>query len=127
MKKTLKKDITKYDKKMQLRVDTTTMKAIGIALAVAVPIFLLLNFTTGMIPAIFVSFTIACGLILLQVGKVDGISLASYILKVLRFAFLPKERKKPYSQDTGEYRISIMTEQELKQKERKISNGKKGK
>ena len=127
MKKTLKKDITKYDKKMQLRVDMATMKAIGISLAVAVPIFLLLIFTVGMIPAIFVSFTIACGLMLLQVGKVDGISLASYILKVLRFAFLPKERKKPYAQDTGEYRISIMTEQELKQKERKISNGKKGK
>lgn len=127
MKKTLKKDITKYDKKMQLRVDMATMKAIGISLAVAVPTFLLLNFTAGMIPAIFVSFTIACGLMLLQVGKVDGISLASYILKVLRFAFLPKERKKPYAQDTGEYRISIMTEQELKQKERKISNGKKGK
>ena len=127
MKKTLKKDITKYDKKMQLRVDMATMKAIGISLAVAVPIFLLLIFTVGMIPAIFVSFTIACGLMLLQVGKVDGISLASYMLKVLRFAFLPKERKKPYAQDTGEYRISIMTEQELKQKERKISNGKKGK
>ena len=127
MKKTLKKDITKYDKKMQLRVDMATMKAIGISLAVAVPIFLLLNFTVGMIPAIFVSFTIACGLMLLQVGKVDGISLASYILKVLRFAFLPKERKKPYAQDSGEYRISIMTEQELKQKERKTSNGKKGK
>ena len=127
MKKTLKKDITKYDKKMQLRVDMATMKAIGISLAVAVPIFLLLNFTAGMIPAIFVSFTLACGLMLLQVGKVDGISLASYMLKVLRFAFLPKERKKPYAQDTGEYRISIMTEQELKQKERKISNGKKGK
>ena len=127
MKKTLKKDITKYDKKMQLRVDMATMKAIGISLAVAVPIFLLLIFTVGMIPAIFVSFTVACGLMLLQVGKVDGISLASYILKVLRFAFLPKERKKPYAQDTGEYRISIMTEQELKQKERKISNGKKGK
>ena len=127
MKKTLKKDITKYDKKMQLRVDMATMKAIGISLAVAVPIFLLLNFTVGMIPAIFVSFTIACGLMLLQVGKVDGISLASYMLKVLRFAFLPKERKKPYAQDSGEYRISIMTEQELKQKERKTSNGKKGK
>ena len=127
MKKTLKKDITKYDKKMQLRVDMATMKAIGISLAVAVPIFLLLIFTVGMIPAIFVSFTIACGLILLQVGKVDGISLASYMLKVLRFAFLPKERKKPYAQDSGEYRISIMTEQELKQKERKTSNGKKGK
>ena len=127
MKKTLKKDITKYDKKMQLRVDIATMKAIGISLAVAVPIFLLLIFTVGMIPAIFVSFTIACGLMLLQVGKVDGISLASYMLKVLRFAFLPKERKKPYAQDSGEYRISIMTEQELKQKERKTSNGKKGK
>lgn len=127
MKKTLKKDITKYDKKMQLRVDMATMKAIGISLAVAVPTFLLLNFTAGMIPAIFVSFTIACGLMLLQVGKVDGISLASYMLKVLRFAFLPKERKKPYAQDSGEYRISIMTEQELKQKERKTSNGKKGK
>ena len=127
MKKTLKKDITKYDKKMQLRVDMATMKAIGISLAVAVPIFLLLIFTVGMIPAIFVSFTIACGLMLLQVGKVDGISLASYMLKVLRFAFLPKEHKKPYAQDSGEYRISIMTEQELKQKERKTSNGKKGK
>lgn len=125
MKKTLKKDITKYDKKMQLRVDMATMKAVGISLAVATPIFLLLNFTAGMILAIFVSFTVACILMIFQVGKVDGISLAQYTIKVLRFAFLPKERKKPYAQDSGEYRISIITEQELKQKERKNTNGKK--
>ena len=127
MKKTLKKDITRYDKKMQLRVDGTTLKAAGISFAVAVPTFLLLNFTAGMIPAIFLSFTVLCVLMLLQIGKVDGISLAQYIGKILRFAFLPKERKKPYSQDSGEYRICILTEQELKQKERKTSNGKKGK
>ena len=125
MKKTLKKDITRYDKKMQLRVDGATLKATGISLAVAVPIFLLLNFTAGMIPAIFLSFTVLCVLMLLQVGKVDGISLAQYIGRILRFAFFPKERKKHYSQDSGEYRICVMTERELKQKERKMTNGKK--
>ena len=125
MKKTLKKDITRYDKKMQLRVDKATLKAAGISLAVAVPIFLLLNFTAGMIPAIFTSFITLCLLMVLQVGKIDGISLAQYIGKILRFAFFPKERKKHYSQDSGEYRIYVMTEQELKQKERKMTNGKK--
>ena len=127
MKKTLKKDITRYDKKMQLRFEAATFKALGISLAVATPIFLLFYFVAGTIPATFISFALACVLMLLQIGKVDGISLASYTLKVLRFAFLPKERKKPYSQDSGEYRICILTEQELKQKERKTSNGKKGK
>ena len=127
MKKTLKKDITRYDKKMQLRFEAATFKALGISLAVATPIFLLLYFVAGTIPATFISFALACVLMLLQIGKVDGISLASYTLKVLRFAFLPKERIKPYSQDSGEYRICILTEQELKQKERKTSNGKKGK
>ena len=125
MKKTLKKDITRYDKKMQLRVDGATLKAAGISLAVAVPIFLLLNFTAGMIPAIFLSFTVLCALMLLQIGKVDGTPLAQYIRKILRFAFFPKERKKHYSQDSGEYRIYVMTERELKQKERKMTNGKK--
>ena len=125
MKKTLKKDITRYDKKMQLRVDGATLKAAGISLAVAVPIFLLLNFTAGMIPAIFLSFTVLCALMLLQVGKVDGTPLAQYIGKILRLAFFSKERKKHYSQDSGEYRIYVMTERELKQKERKMTNGKK--
>ena len=129
MKKTLKKDITRYDKKMQLRVDGATLKAAGISFAVAVPIFLLLNFTAGMIPAIFLSFTVLCALMLLQVGKVDGISLAQYIGKLLRFAFFPKERKKHYSHDSGEYRISVMTDRELKQNERRIADNakKKGK
>lgn len=125
MKKTLKKDITRYDKKMQLRVDGATLKAAGISLAVAVPIFLLLNFTAGMIPAIFTAFTAFCALMLLQIGKVDGTPLAQYIRKILRLAFFPKERKKHYSQDSGEYRIYVLTERELKQKERKITNGKK--
>lgn len=115
MKKTLKKDITRYDKKMQLRFEAATFKALGISLAVAAPIFLLLYFVAGMIPATFIAFALACVLMLLQIGKVDGISLASYTLKVLRFAFIPKERKKPYSQDSGEYRVRIMTERELKQ------------
>ena len=110
---------------MQLRVNMATMKAVGISLAVAVPIFLLLNFTAGMIPAIFLSFTVLCALMLLQVGKVDGTPLAQYIGKILRLVFFPKERKKHYSQDSGEYRIYIMTERELKQKERKTTNGKK--
>lgn len=125
MKKTLKKDITRYDKKMQLQLNKATLKALGIALAVAVPIFLLLNFTAGMIPAIFLSFTVLCALMLLQIGKVDGTPLAQYIGKILRLAFFPKERKKHYAQDSGEYRISVMTERELKQKERKMTNGKK--
>lgn len=125
MKKTLKKDITRYDKKMQLQLNKATLKALGIALAVAVPIFLLLNFTAGTIPAIFVAFTVACLLAVLQIGKVDGISLAQYASKALRFAFSPKGRKKHYSQDSGEYRIYVMTERELKQKERKMTNGKK--
>ena len=129
MKKTLKKDITRYDKKMQLRVDGATLKAAGISFAVAVPIFILLNFTAGMIPAIFLSFTVLCVLMLLQVGKVDGISLSQYIGKILRFAFFPKERKKHYSHDSGEYRINVITDRELKQNERRIADNakKKGK
>ena len=125
MKKTLKKDITRYDKKMQLRFEAATFKALGISLIVAAPIFLLLKITVGMIPATFIAFALACILMLLQIGKVDGISLAQYIGKILLFAFLPKERKKPYSQDSGEYRIYVMSERELKQKERKMTNGKK--
>lgn len=126
MKKTLKKDITKYDKKMQLRVDKATLKAAGISLAVAVPIFLLLYFTVGMIPAMFISFTTLCILMVLQVGKVDGISLAQYIRKLLRFAFFPKERKKCYSHDSGEYRIYVMTEREQKERRNTQNEKKKG-
>ena len=126
MKKTLKKDITRYDKKMQLRVDKATLKAAGISLAVAVPIFLLLNFTAGMIPAIFTSFITLCLLMVLQVGKIDGISLAQYIRKLLRFAFFPKERQKCYSHDSGEYRIYVMTEREQKERRNTQNEKKKG-
>lgn len=125
MKKTLKKDITRYDKKMQLRVDGATFKAAGIALVAAIPLFLILNVTAGMIPAVFLSLTIGCLLLLLQIGKIDGISLAQYLGKLIKFAFFPKERKKHYSHDSGEYRIKVMTERELRQKERKNTNGKK--
>ena len=125
MKKALKKDITRYDEKMKLRVDLATLKAVGISVAVAAPIFLLLYFTAGMIPAVFVSFIAALALVILQIGKIDGISLAQYIVKMIRFVFFPKERKKHYSHDSGEYRIQVMTERELKQKERKILNEKK--
>ena len=125
MKKALKKDITRYDEKMKLRVDLATLKAVGISVAVAAPIFLLLYFTAGMIPAVFVSFIVALALVILQIGKIDGISLAQYIGKMIRFVFFPKERKKHYSHDSGEYRIQVMTERELKQKERKILNEKK--
>lgn len=125
MKKALKKDITRYDEKMKLRVDLATLKAVGISVAVAAPIFLLLYFTAGMIPAVFVSFIAALALVILQIGKIDGISLAQYIGKMIRFVFFPKERKKHYSHDSGEYRIQVMTERELKQKERKILNEKK--
>ena len=125
MKKALKKDITRYDEKMKLRVDLATLKAVGISVTVAAPIFLLLYFTAGMIPAVFVSFIAALALVILQIGKIDGISLAQYIGKMIRFVFFPKERKKHYSHDSGEYRIQVMTERELKQKERKILNEKK--
>ena len=125
MKKALKKYITRYDEKMKLRVDLATLKAVGISVAVAAPIFLLLYFTAGMIPAVFVSFIVALALVILQIGKIDGISLAQYIGKMIRFVFFPKERKKHYSHDVGEYRIQVMTERELKQKERKILNEKK--
>ena len=125
MKKALKKDITRYDEKMKLRVDLATLKAVGISVAVDAPIFLLLYFTAGMIPAVFVSFIAALALVILQIGKIDGISLAQYIGKMIRFVFFPKERKKHYSHDGGEYRIQVMTERELKQKERKILNEKK--
>lgn len=127
MKKTLKKDITRYDQKMQLRVDGTTLKAVGISLSIAVPMFLLLNFTAGMIPAIFLSFTVLCVFMLLQVGKVDGLALIQYIRKILRFAFCPKERKKYYSHSTGEYRMYVITERELKQKERRTTQNEKKK
>lgn len=119
MKKTLKKDITRYDKKMQVRVDKDTIKAAAISLAIAIPIFILLWILAGMIIAIFISFSLACISILLQVGKIDGTSLLKYINKVFHFVFFPKNRQKCYSQDSGEYRIKILTERELKQKERK--------
>ena len=127
MKKTLKKDITRYDKKMQLRVDSSTIKATGISLAIAAPIFILINLAAGMIPALFLSFTVLCILMLFQIGKIDGISLSQYIGKILRFAFCPKERKKHYSHESGEYRIYVMTERELKQKRKEKQKCKKGK
>lgn len=119
MKKTLKKDITKYDNKMRVRVDKDTIKAVGISLTITIPIFILLLFIAGMIIGIFISFSLTCVLILLQIGKVDGTPLLKYIIKILHFAFFPKSRKKCYSHDSGEYRIKILTERELKQKERK--------
>ena len=90
MKKTLKKDITRYDKKMQLQFNKATIKAVGISLTVAIPLFLLFNFIAGIVPGIFIAFTVGCLLTTLQVGKIDGIPLIQYALKALKFG-LPSD------------------------------------
>lgn len=119
MKKTLKKDITKYDKKMQLRFDKDTLKAGIISLILVVPLFLLINLTLGTIPAVFISFLIGCIAMLLQIGKVDGISLLKYIFKIFNFVLFAKNRKKCYAQDSGEYRIKISIDRETKERKNK--------
>ena len=128
MKKTLTKDITRYDEKMKLRFDAKTFKAVGVALLFATPIFFLLYFTAGAIPAVMVSVILLCFIVLLRVGTVQGITLSHYIGSIIKLAFIPRLRRKPYSREksTVYTRLYILTEEEQKQ-ERKRENAKKGK
>ena len=129
MKKTLTKDITRYDDKMKLRLDAKTFKAIGISLAIAAPIFALLYFTAGAIPAVMVSLLVFGALVMLQVGTVQGIPATKYVSMIIKLTFSPRLRAKPYSRETSSVynRITVFTETELKQKRKETENAKKQK
>ena len=128
MKKTLTKDITRYDDKMKLRFDAKTFKAVGIGFLFATPTFLLLYITAGAIPAVIISVFLLCALVLLQVGTIQGIAMSQYICSIIKFAFIPKLRRKPYSREKSSLysRLSVLTEDELKQ-ERRHENAEKRK
>ncbi len=128
MKKQLTKDITRYDDKMKLKFDAKTFKAVGIGLLFAVPTFLILYFTAGAIPAVMVSILVLCALVLLQVGTIQGMTMSRYLGSIIKFAFIPKLRKKPYSREKSDVysRLYVLTEDELKQ-ERRRENAEKRK
>ena len=120
MKKTLTKDITRYDDKMKLRFDAKTFKAMGISLLITAPVFVLLYLLASAIPAVMVSLLLLCGLMVLQIGTVQGMTMSDYIVALLKFAFVPALRKKPYSR-AGSHtysRITILTEAEEKHEKR---------
>ncbi len=128
MKKTLTKDITRYDEKMKIKFDVKTFKAVGIGLLFALPTFFLLYFTAGAIPAVMVSVLLLCSLIMLQVGTVQGMTLLKYLYFMSMYVFVPKLRRKPYSREKSTIytRLCVLTENELKQ-ERRGENAKKRK
>ncbi len=128
MKKQLTKDITRYDEKMKLKFDAKTFKAVGIGFLFAAPTFFLLYFTAGSIPAVILSVFVLCALVLLQVGTIQGMTMSRYLGSVIKFAFIPKLRKKPYSREKSDVysRLYVLTEDELKQ-ERRRENAEKRK
>ncbi len=121
VKKNLTTDIRRYDDKMKLKFDLKTTKAVGIAFVFAAAAFALLWFTAGEIPAVVVSAVILGGLILLQVGTIQGISPIKYLSMWLMLTFIPTYRNKPYCRDkSGEYnQIVVDTDAELRQERRK--------
>ncbi len=114
MKKTLTKDITRYDDKMQLKFDMKTFRAIGISIAISAPIAILLYIMAGSIPAIMVAVFILAALIIVQCGKIKGLTLSSYIISIAIFAFCPKLKKKAYSRDQSSTcdRLVVLTDAE---------------
>lgn len=128
MKKQLTKDITRYDEKMKLKFDAKTFKAVGIGVLFAAPVFFLLYLTAGAISAVMLSVLVLCALVLLQVGTVQGMTMSRYLGSIIKLAFIPKLRRKPYSREKSDVysRLYVLTEDELKQ-ERSRENAQKTK
>lgn len=127
MKKTLTKDITRYDDKMLLRLDGKTALAIGISILIAAPIGILLYFNVGAMPAIITSVAIIGISVILQLGTTSGMPLYKYISLTLLAVIDPRSRKKPYSRISGSTyeRITVLTVDEESEKKSNETRKKK--
>lgn len=114
MKKTLTKDITRYDDRMKLKFDLKTFRAIGIGLGLAIPTFLITNRLVGSIQALLTSLMVLCGVVLILVGTIQGMTVWGYLTSILKQAFNPRRYQKPYSHEDGGYRIVVLTDEELR-------------
>lgn len=117
MKKTLKKDITRYDNKMMFRFDKKTILATIKSACIGAAVAFLLYFVVGLLFAIFFGTLIGAIILVMQIAVVDGITLKDYLKRMIIIMFDPKARKKPYQMRNDDpYRICVLTSQEQKKK-----------
>lgn len=103
MKKTLTENITRYDDKMRFRMDWKTGRAVIISLVPAALVGWLLCKISIMI-GLPIALAVFSGLMLFQIGTVDGMTLSAYIRVILR----QLGRKRLYYLYTETNRLSII-------------------
>ena len=116
MKKRLTEDITRYDEKMRLRFDLTTLGKIAVSVGVCALSFAVTSLLgVGFIMSFTVSLTLGIILFALLVSMIDGRCTLVYVFSMLR-QFLSGEARKSYAHtdtiNSGGYRISLLKEDE---------------
>ena len=117
MKKTLTKNITRYDNKMVFRFDKKTILSTIKSACFGAVIAFLLYFVIGLIFAVFIGVLVGAILLVIQIAVTDGITLKDYLKRMIIIMIDPKSRKKPYQMRNDDlYRICVLTSQEQKKK-----------
>lgn len=114
MKKRLTENITKYDDKIRVRLDSKTFIAAIISLAIAVIVYLAVNIVSFIIAVTAATVTFAL-CFMLQISKVDQLPLYKYIATVLTMTFDERHSRKYYTHiatSNDDYRIEIKGEKE---------------
>lgn len=114
MKKRLTENITKYDDKIRVRLDSKTFIAAIISLAIAVIVYLAVNIVSFIVAITAATVTFAV-CFMLQISKVDQLPLYKYIATVLTMTFDERHSRKYYTHiatSNDDYRIEIKGEKE---------------
>ena len=123
MKIRLTQDITKYDEKMKLRFDLSTLKKIAASILTAVAVYIVALIPVGPVHAITVALIIGFTLFMLLASQIDGKSGLQYIFAFFMQFVVNTEARKPHGLDdtigAGGYRISIKEDKnEVSEKEK---------
>ena len=112
MKKRLTENITKYDDKIRVRLDSKTFIAAIISLVIAVIVYLAVNIVSFIVAITAATVTFAV-CFMIQISKVDQLPLYKYIATVLTMTFDERHSRKYYTHgitSSDDYRIEIKGE-----------------
>lgn len=102
MKKTLTKNITRYDDKMRIKTDRPTILAALRSFALAAAVYILFGFFVSILIKMPIAVIVFFAAFIFQVGTVGGMRLSEYVGEMLRLTGDPRARRKPYEYTDGE-------------------------
>lgn len=111
MKKSLAKNINRYDSRMLLKFDKRTAAAIGISLAAAAVIWLLIRGFLSMLVAMGTALIAGIAVFIVQIVEYEGMTLAGYFFTIIKRSITGADRQQyEYDADDVTERLIINNE-----------------